>query len=78
MLVLTSTENTTPRIAAIAVSATAIQITSCCRCNGRHGIGLNERKHVGSNAIDLLVEFVTQGVDAGKAIGDTRGISAIE
>jgi hypothetical protein len=44
----------------------------------RRGIGSNERKHVGSNAIDLLVEFVTQGVDAGKAIGDTLGISAIE
>jgi hypothetical protein len=44
----------------------------------RRGIGSNERKHVGSDAIDLLVEFVTQGVDAGKVIGDTRGISAIE
>jgi len=41
MLVLTPTENTTPKIAAIAVSAAAIHIT---------------RKHVGSNAIDLLVE----------------------
>ena len=73
---LTSTENTTPKIAAIAVSCDPNHVA--LPPQRRHSIGLNERKHVGSNAIDLLVEFVTQDVDAGKAVGDTRGISAIE
>ncbi len=44
----------------------------------RHGVGPHQREHVGSDVIDLLVEFVTQDVDAGEAIGDSRGISAVE
>jgi hypothetical protein len=43
----------------------------------RHGVGPYQCKHVGSDTIDLLVEFVAQNVDTGKAIGDTHGISGI-